>query len=261
MTCIDVFSKHAWVVPLTDKKGSTLVTALGRVLDKSRRKPRSLQTDKGSEFLNSVFQKYLKERHIDFFVSENEDIKASVVERFNRTLKEKLWRYFTHQSTLTYTDVLEDLVEAYNRTFHSSIRARPVDVNRDNQERVWQTLYGQTEEKSSPRLSPGDHVRLTQARRPFKKGYLPSWTEEVFVVLRAKPTHPVTYEIADLSGEPIRGTFYEQELQKIAAPAAFKIEAILRTKGRAPGSRQFLVKWKGYPASFNSWIDERDLVT
>ena len=106
LTCIDVFSKKAWVVPLKDKTGSTLVAAFETLTDPL---PSRLQTDKGTEFTNRKFQSWLKQNSVDFFTTENEDIKASIVERFNRTIKSKLWRYFTKYDTLHYLDILQDM--------------------------------------------------------------------------------------------------------------------------------------------------------
>ena len=180
LTCIDVLSKYAWVVPLKDKTGQRLVEAF-QLIFKSGRQPFALQTDKGTEFTNRVFQKFLHNQNVSFFTTENEDIKASIAERFNRTLKTKMWKYFTKHDTLVYHDILPDMVWSYNHTHHRSIKTRPVLVTHANEEEVWQNLYG------SPRTTDqrvkfqvGDQVRISKARRTFKKGYLPNWTREVF---------------------------------------------------------------------------------
>ena len=140
---IDVFSKMAWVVPITSKTGTELVRALHRVLkDSGGRQPLRWQTDKGTEFLNQTFQKELKKRNIHFFTTENPETKASIVERFQRTLKERMWKYFTHRHTLTYVDVLPDLVQAYNRSYHRSTGRDPEDVNPENKVEVFDRLLG-----------------------------------------------------------------------------------------------------------------------
>ena len=126
LTCIDVFSKFAWAVPLKDKKGSSLVAALELIL-KSGRTPHRLQTDKGTEFTNRLVQSFLKKHDIYFFTTFNET-KASVVERFNRTLKTKMWKYFTSKNTYDYRAVLPDLLKAYNAAFHRSIKRAPSSV-------------------------------------------------------------------------------------------------------------------------------------
>ena len=254
LTCIDVFSKKAWVVPLKDKTGATIVVAFQSIADPL---PSRLQTDKGTEFLNHKFQSWLKDKGVHFFTTENEDIKAGIVERFNRTLKAKLWRYFTKHDTLTYLDILQDVVEVYNLTPHSSIGMAPVDVNDKTLGRVWFRLYADTpQEYKDSHLVVGDTVRISKARRTFKKGYLPQWTEEIFTIVKKQNTKPVTFILSDWSGDPLQGSFYDQELQKISkVDNIYRIEKILKEE-----KNRVLVKWLGYPDSFNSWVQRKDLI-
>ena len=139
---LDVLSKYAWVQPLKDKTGVALVHAFDKILKQGRRHPNRLQTDRGKEFYNRTFQRWLDEQGIQHFSTEG-DAKASVVERFNRTLKERLYRYFTAANTLRFDDVLPELVQGYNATRHRSIGMAPQDVTWDNEEAVWKRLYGQ----------------------------------------------------------------------------------------------------------------------
>ena len=252
LTCIDVFSKKAWVVPLKDKTGSSLLKAFQSI---NHPLPKTLQTDKGAEFTNRKFQQWLSENRIHFFASENDDIKASIVERFNRTLKFKLWRFFTHHDTMTYVDILDSVVDVYNRTPHQSIGMAPNDVTSGNKARVWFRLYADPEIYKEPSLQVGDTVRISKTRRAFKKGYLPHWTEEIFTIVERKSTQPPTFALADYS-EVLKGTFYPQELQKVTKTNdLYRVEKILkRTKNRA------FIKWQGYPDKFNSWVDVKDLV-
>ena len=127
LTCIDVLSRYTWVVPLKDKTGKTLKDAF-QFIFKSGRRPIRLQTDKGTEFTNRVFHKFLKEHDVHFFTTYNEETKASIVERFNRTLKTKMWKYFTHRETLTYVEVLSEMVASYNHTVHKTIGIPPAEV-------------------------------------------------------------------------------------------------------------------------------------
>src|SRR6478609_8717632 len=130
MTCIDVFSRYAWVVPLKNKSSSSIQEAFASMI--KDRKPTYLQSDKGTEFVNHTFQSYLKTNDIVHYTSENDDIKCALVERYNRTLKTRMWRYFTHTNTLRYIDVLADLVKSYNDTNHSSIKTAPSQVSIHN---------------------------------------------------------------------------------------------------------------------------------
>lgn len=139
LTCIDVFSKYARVEPLKTKSGSSLTAAFTKMIE--HQQCQLLQTDKGTEFLNGSFQKLLKDHNIRHYTSENDDIKASVVERFNRTLKGVMWRYLTHTSSGRYIDVLPQLVSSYNNTYHSSIKMAPSEVNNQNEHIVRSILY------------------------------------------------------------------------------------------------------------------------
>ena len=258
LTCIDVFSKYAWAIPLKNKSGTALLAAFRKLFRDSGRLPNKLQTDKGSEFYNRQVKAFLKEKDVKLFSTENET-KASVVERFNRTLKTKMWRYFTANATYNYMDVLPDLMTAYNGARHRSIGRSPDDVNETNELRVWKTLYGKTkEQKPSSTLRVGDTVRLSMVTRPFRKGYLPRWTEEAFTVDGVILRRPPVYAVKDWEGEPVKGTFYAEELQKIAPKnddTFYKIEKVVRTRIRN-GKREYFVKWYGYPEKFNSWVDD-----
>ncbi|KAI8484230.1 hypothetical protein Bbelb_380150 [Branchiostoma belcheri] len=184
LTCIDVLSKFAWAVPIKDKKGLTLVEAFQSILDEGR-KPWRLQTDQGTEFLNRHFQTLLKNEDIEFFTTFNAETKASVVERFNRTLKTRMWKYFTANNTHRYIDVLDNLLDAYNHSYHRSIKKAPVEVTKKNQRLVWHTLY--------------------------------------------------VYRVTDYDGEELKGTFYEEELQKVSKKdddEVYQVEKILDTRRR-----------------------------
>jgi transposase InsO family protein len=137
LTCIDVLSRYARVVPFKDKTGKILKEAF-QVIFKTGRQPIRLQTDRGTEFTNRMFQKFLKENDVHFITTYNDETKVN----FNRTLKTKMWKYFTHRETLTYVDVLQDMVESYNHTVHRTIGIPPAEVTWTNQTTVSKRLYG-----------------------------------------------------------------------------------------------------------------------
>jgi len=103
------------------------------------------------------------------------------------------------------------------------------------------------------KLKIGGKVRIQKKKGLFEKGFTPNWTEEAFTVSKIQRTNPVTYKITDYNGEEIQGTFYEQELQK-TSQEVFRIEKIVKK-----GKTKSLVKWRGYPESFNSWVDNKEL--
>lgn len=257
LNCIDILSKHAWSIPLKTKRGEDIVKAFQQIF--SERKPISLQTDQGTEFKNTKFQKFLKEQDVRFFTTFNMT-KASIVERFNRTLKSKMWKYFTNNHTYRYLDVLNKLVWSYNHTYHSSIKRAPSEVKKENESDVWFTLYGDMENlKRKPcTFNVGDTVRVSKHKMLFEKGYETNWTQELFTVTECVRREPPVYRISDLLGEAIQGTFYAQELQKVRPKEEFLIEKIMKKRTRK-GQLEYYVKYRGYPDKFNQWIPSSNL--
>lgn len=250
LTCVDCFSRFAWIKPVKNKSASSVTAAFTEILNDGRR-PTYVQSDKGSEFLNSTFQSLLKTHNISFYTSENDDIKCALVERFNRTIKTRMWRYFTYTNSLRYLDVLADLVKSYNDSVHSAIKTSPSLVTAHNESELRRRT---AVPKKKPKFDVGDRVRISQTRRQFKKGYLPSWTRELFKVVNVFSTTPFTYKIADYDDEHIKGKFYAEELQKVKSDDIFKIEKVVKTR-KKNGKTEYLVRWLGYPSKFDSWVD------
>ena len=199
----------------------------------------------------------LQSRGMHFYISEDDDLKASVVERFNKTLKTKMYRYFTHANTRRYVDVLDDLLHSYNNTYHRSIGMAPAEFGPHNEDRVRARLYPLKPKMFKWKYGVGNKVRIAMQRQPFRKGYLGEWSQEIFEIASRLPTTPVTYELRDLSGELIKGRFYEPEIQKVlkSDDENFDVDRILKTRKRG-GKIEYLVSWKGYPDKFNSWVNE-----
>ena len=245
---IDIISKYAWVVPLKAKKGVSIVTAFQSVLKQSNRKPNKIWVDKGSEFYNASFKKWLQDNDIVMYSTNNEG-KSVVAERFIRTLKSKFYKHMTSISKNVYIDNLNDIVNEYNNPYHNTIKMKPIDVKDDT--------YINTDKQinnKDPKFKVRDHVRISKHKNIFAKGYTPNWSEEISVIKKVKKTAPWTYVINDLNGEEITGTFYEKELQK-ANQEEFRIEKIIKRK-----DDKLYVKWKGSDNSFNSWIDKTSLI-
>lgn len=258
LTCIDCFSKYAWAESLQDKTADEIVKAMTRIFAGGR-KPKRLQTDKGSEFINAKVQAFLRKNNVKFFTTDSEQ-KASIVERFNRTLKNRMFKYFTNANTYRYVDVLPALVDGYNSTYHRSIKMQPKRVRRVHQPVIRQRLYGVTTRKRRQRknykYNIGDWVRISKQRVTFAKGYLPSWSEEIFVVRKRRLQREPIYYLRDLKGEDITGSFYEPELQRVREPEEYRVEKVLRSRKTRGGVTEYLVKWKGWDNSFNSWVKD-----
>ena len=253
---IDVFSKYGWIVPLKDKRGETVMMSY-KTIFKEGRIPKYLWTDKGKEFYNKHMKDLLNKHNIKLYSTENEE-KSSVVERWNRTIKTKMWKQFTVQGNTQYLDLLPKLLKEYNNTKHSSIKMTPIEASdKKNEETVYFNLYGDMHQVTSkPKFKVGDQVRISKYKRNiFDKGYTPNWTEELFTVDKIQYTNPITYKIKDLIGEEIQDSFYEPELLK-AKQDVFRIEKVIR---RDYKKKQALVKWKGYSDEFNTWVPFKDL--
>ena len=204
---IDLYSKYAFVIPLKYKKGISIVNAFNKIIKQSNRKPNKIWADQRREFYNNVFEKWLSDNDINMYSTYNEG-KSVVAERFIRTLKNKLYKHMTATGKNVYYHVLDDVVNKYNNTKHSTIKMKPIDVK--NNKRVY---IDEHNEKDS-RFKVGDRVRISRYKNIFAKGYTPNWSKEIFIVDKINDTVPYTYNLKDLNDEEIIGSFYDIELQK-----------------------------------------------
>lgn len=254
LMCIDLFSKYAWSEPIKSKNTSSVLQAFKNILSSTERKPEKLQTDAGTEFVNRTFQNFLNDNNIVFFTTASE-LKASVVERFNRTLKERMFRYFTKNNTYRYLDVLPKLMNGYNNSFHRTIGMEPSKVNQKNALYILDKAYKIHDTKEQHfKFEIGDKVRISKMKGTFEKGYLPNWTVETFIVHEKLSRKPPVYVLHDEMDEKLAGVFYEEEMQKVEILSdVYIVEKVLKTRKKA-GKTEHFVKWKGYPEKFNSWV-------
>ena len=293
---IDVFSKYVWLQPLQNKTGAETAKAFKNILQRGR-KPGRLRTDKGNililekficvdkfnfiscyilfityyylftgwEFLHQqTIQKFFKENSIHHFSSQNET-KACIAERAIKTIKARITRYITATQNYRYIHKLQDFAKSYNETYHRSIAMTPDKVNKENETRVWWTLFWPknkiTRKSSKFALATGDLVRISNLRRTFEREYDIRWTGELFKVskryLRGGKT---IYKIEDFHGDEIKGTFYPQELQKVTIEddKVWKVDKILNRRTRK-GKNEVLVRWLYWPKSFDSWENEESI--
>ena len=218
--------------------------------------PNVVQFDDGKKFYNVGVKTLLEDNNIRYFSTQS-DKKAAIVERFNRTLKTMMWKYFYSKGTYNWVDVLDDLVTNYNNTKHGSILLKPADVNKTNEYQVWTTLFGAAVgDLPLPKFRVGDTVRVSRYKSIFSKGYEANFTEEIFKVKKVIRGDPNTYDLQDHEGEPIIGKFYEEELSRVDKKRddVYRVEKILKRK-----KGMVLVKWLGYDSKHNSWIPEKDI--
>ena len=207
LCAIDLYSKYAFVIPLENKKGISVTNGFNKIIKQSNRKPNKIWVDQGGEFYNNVFKKWLSDNDIIMYSTYNEG-KSVVAERFIRTLKTKLYKHVTAIGKNVYYDVLEDVVNKYNNTKHSTIKMKPKDVG--NNKRV----YIDEHNKKRSRFKVGDRVRISKFKNIFAKGYTPNWSSEIYIVDKVNDTVQYTYNLKDLNDEEILGSFYDGELQK-----------------------------------------------
>lgn len=254
LTVIDTFSKFAWVIPLKNKTAQTVSDGLTGIFVASKRIPKNLQTDMGTEFYNKNFKQLMKRKNINHY-STFSPLKASIVERFNRTLKEKMWKQFSLQGSYKWLNILKKLVKEYNNSKHRTIKLAPIEVTKSNETSLLKRVYRNPKLKQKNRFRVGDFVRISKYKNVFAKGYTPNWTTEIFKITNVNNKFPVTYLLEDYQGEPIAGQFYEKELQKTIYPDTYLVERILKRKGS-----QVYVKWLGFASSHNSWINKKDIL-
>ena len=205
---IDLFSKYAFVIPLKDKKGASVVKRFKKIVNESGRRPNKIWADQGSEFYNKTFKNWLVDEGIEMYLTYNEG-KSVVAERSIRTLKNKLYKHMAAIGRNVYWEVLDDVVAKYNDAISRSIGMKPKNVTQAKK-----SVYVEESNKKSARFSVGDCARISKFKNIFAKGRTPNWSKEIFVVNKIKNTVPWTYELKDLNGEDIIGSFYDRELQR-----------------------------------------------
>ena len=262
LTCIDVFSRMAYAQPVKSKNATDVAEAIGKMINQT--KPRHIQTDLGKEFYNKIVKDLLKRNGIKHY-SVNSQFKCALVERFNRTLREKLSRYFTHKGHKVWYNVLQNIIGTYNKSSHRGIFGlRPIEINERNEHQLWERIESQSNRQKimTKELPLLNYVRISQisTNMPFKRNFEQNWSEEVFQIIGIdKRMKPIMYTIQDLNNEVIDGKFYREELQDIGPtpPTEFRIEKIIRSKGKGK-HKQYLVKWHGYVTP--TWILAQNVV-
>ena len=259
LTVIDTFSKVGYARPIKTKTAVEVNEAFLNIVGEADAAPKNLHTDEGKEFFNSLMKKTNEKYSINHYHTFT-DKKASIVERWNRTLKTNLFKRMTALNTLKWLPILPKIVSEYNAREHSTIGMAPNKVSETNSHLVLWRLKVEKVDPSPQKFKVGDSVRISRIKGIFDKGYHKfNWSEELFKVRTVKNTVPRTYLLSDLSGEDILGSFYGWELLKTKIPDYFRIEKVLATK-KELGKTLIKVKWKGYDSKFNSWIDQEESV-
>ena len=274
---IDLFSRKLSLTPITNKSNKTCANVLESFFEKAPYKYTFIFSDSGWEFVGKYTQKVYDKFNITRYSSKNKKFKCAIAERTVRSVKEKLYRYFTQRNTLKYIDILKDIEEGYNDTPHKGLAFNTpnavhalTDLDKiKEQEKLqlaqkylnWGTISSQEKRRKvscTQALNKGTHVRLllAKAEKVFQKSYEVLYTDEIFVIDRIVRKFPYTYYLKDLNGEPIEGLVYRQEMQVASLPKKAIISKVLKKEvDKKSGKIRYLVSWQGYPESFNSYVD------
>ena len=221
-TIIDNHTKYAWAIPLKDKSGKSTTTALKSLIEKEKRKPHKIWSDRGKEFYNTTFLHYLKEQNIQIY-STNSDLKAVFVERFNRTLLDLIKEPMYIEGKGNWLNHLDAALQKYNNRVHTTTKMTPFEAsnnsllpsNNNNNNKVPRDSYRDSYRsfaQSFAKFQVGDFVRVPDKRNIYSKGYTTNWNRELFKIHSINKTNPVTYTLNDENGDIIQGKYYEQEL-------------------------------------------------
>ena len=216
-TIIDNHTKYAWAIPLKDKSGKSTTTAIKNLIEKEKRKPHKIWSDRGKEFYNTTFSHYLKEQNIQIY-STHSDLKAVFVERFNRTLLDLIKEPMYIEGKGSWLNHLDAALQKYNNRVHGTTKMTPFEASNNsllpsnnNNNKVPRDSY-RSFAQSFAKFQVGDYVRVPDKRNIYSKGYTTNWNRELFKIHSINKTNPVTYTLNDENGEIIEGKYYEQEL-------------------------------------------------
>ncbi|KAL4090178.1 hypothetical protein QTP88_025077 [Uroleucon formosanum] len=244
----------AWALPLKSKSAKEVSSAMSKILLK--RAPKLLQLDNGKEFYNSTFDALMKKHNIHKY-STYSTMKACIVERFNRTLKEKMLREFTARGSHEWISILPLLINEYNNSKHRTIDMTPMqaDANPTSVEIKQRKIIN-----GKIKFNIGDNVRISTYKGVFTKGYLPSWSTEIFKIVKINDTLPTTYQLQDYTGKPIAGCFYSEEILKTNYPNDYLVEKIIHMNvfgsSQSGETNKFILNLEQSIKSFSSKLDK-----
>ena len=253
-TNIDIFSKYAWSFPIKSKKISDIKPCFEKIF--KERKPLYIWSDQESSFFSKEMLKFFEDNNVKIYHTYS-NLKAVVIERFNRSLRELMMKEFVKNNNTVYYNILPELIKKYNNRFHHTIKMKPININKKNEKHIKNTVYNYDITNKKPKFKINDLVRISLKRRELfdKASGNIKWSEELFRIYKINKSNVITYQLKDMNDEIIKGIFYEKELQLTKnTTGEYIIEKILKTKGN-----QIYVKWRNYDSSFNSWVNKYDI--
>ncbi len=264
LTVIDTFTRYAFIRMLKDKRGPTVLEAFKSILREAVTPPQQIVSDRGTEFTNTLFEKYCTDNNIKLY-KPDASTHAAFIERFNLTFQRILGRWLTENQTNTYYDHIAPLLVSYNNRKHRMINCTPKEAETNPfvhlDMRLHMSKYYAKKKYKQIEFNLGDTVRIAKQKGKFSRGYKTQSSEEIFRI--AKITHkskkPLYFLETYDGSEKLRGGFYDFELTKTNLKS-FRVERVLRRRTQN-GVKQVLVKWKEFDSTFNSWIDVDNMKT
>lgn len=261
LVCIDVLSRKILVAPVKSKRSDDMIEAFEKIFKQNEGiLPHKLYTDRGLEFQAKKMLEYFSTKDIDKRVVFSPDVHAAMAERANRTIKERLYRYFSRNNTVRWIEAVQNIVSGINSSVNRVTGVKPNSINFKNSRKLFERLYKENKEiDKKEKLKIGQIVRIAKEKGKFEKGYLTNYTDELFRIITVNDSHkPTIYRLEDLEGTKIEGIFYREELVLTTLDTTHRIAEILKTRKTLKGI-QHLVRWVGYSEKHNSWINDSDI--
>ena len=253
-TNIDIFSKYVWGFPLKTKTIKDIKPCFEKIF--KERKPLYIWSDQESSFFSKEMLKFFEDNNVKIYHTYS-NLKAVVIERFNRSLRELMMKEFVKNNNTIWYNILDELIKKYNNRYHNTIKMKPINVNKSNEKHIKDSIYKYNITNKKPKYKINDLVRISLKRRElFDKptGNI-KWSEELFKIYKINKSNVISYQLKDMNDEIIKGIFYEKELQLTKNISdEYIIEKILKTN-----KNKIYVKWRGYSNNFNSWIDKNSV--
>lgn len=262
LVAVEVLSRRAFAAPVKSKTTPAMKEAFRQVFAEMPTLPWKIFTDRGTEFDAREMKRFYADRDIAKMSALNVETKAAMAERMIKTIKHRLYKYFTQNKTLNWVEAVPLIVKAINHSVNRATGMRPVDFNFDNADEQWRRLYPHAfMHGPKSKLQVGSVVRVAKERQAFRKGYLPNFSNLTYRVRKVKPGLPHTYLLDAPTGQRMKKKWYRHEVTPASQPANARIERVLRTRtDRLSGEREYLIKWEGEPEEAASWITDRDIV-
>jgi transposase InsO family protein len=266
LVCVDVLSRRVFTAPVRSKSFLDMKEAFEKVFERMPYLPQQIFSDRGTEFESKDIQAYLEDLGIKKFRAEASHIKSAFAKRMIRTIKEKLYRYFSEKNTTDWITVIPKITNAINNSVCRSTGLRPVDIDEKSARQVWEKIYAPivrdygNDTYRREKFNLDDPVRISRSKPIFEKGYHPKFSDEIFKIkeiVKENRDKPLYYRLVDYQNEPIKGRFYKEELLQTTEDTTYRIEKIYRKRNNK-GIKELYVKFIGYKDKY--WIKESDLV-